>query len=82
MTRGLRILAQRGRGTWPTCCAADGRSHWSQTCLKVSELLLPAPCSIGATTMDQLKEDIDAFENVELDADTLAAIDAIHLQAR
>ena len=30
--------------------------------------------------MEQLKEDIDAFENVELDADTLAAIDAIHLQ--
>lgn len=42
----------------------------------------PALHSIGATTMEQLKEDIDAFENVELDADTLAAIDAIHLQAR
>ncbi|PRW59049.1 aldo keto reductase [Chlorella sorokiniana] len=37
---------------------------------------------IGATTMEQLKEDIDAFENVDLDEQTLAAIDAIHLQIR
>lgn len=32
--------------------------------------------------MEQLKEDIEAFENVELNEETLAAIDAIHLQAR
>lgn len=34
---------------------------------------------IGATTFDQLKENIDAFA-VPLDADTLAGIDKLHLQ--
>jgi aryl-alcohol dehydrogenase-like predicted oxidoreductase len=34
---------------------------------------------IGATTIDQLRENIDAF-SISLDAETLAAIDAIHLE--
>lgn len=39
---------------------------------------------IGATTMAQLKEDIDAFDGdiVTLDEETLAAVDAIHFQCR
>ena len=37
---------------------------------------------IGATTMQQLKENIDAFEGVTLDEATLQAIDAIHLEIR
>lgn len=36
---------------------------------------------IGATTMEQLKENIAAFD-VDLDADTLAKIDAVHLAHR
>ncbi len=36
---------------------------------------------IGATTMEQLKENIAAFD-IELDADTLAKIDALHLAHR
>lgn len=55
-----------------------------QRCNSITDqflLLLALLCSIGATTMEQLQEDIDAFENVELDEETLAAIDAIHLQA-
>ena len=38
---------------------------------------------IGATRMDQLKENIDAFEpSVKLSRDTLKAIDAVHQQCR
>lgn len=39
---------------------------------------------IGATTMEQLRENIDAFdvELVALDDDTLAAVDAIHFACR
>eukprot|EP00899_Mesostigma_viride_P029527 jgi/Mesvir1/975/Mv17523-RA.1 len=36
---------------------------------------------IGATTMEQLKENLDAF-GIELSADTLKAIDTIHLEAK
>eukprot|EP00955_Chlamydomonas_euryale_P060118 357615-Chlamydomonas_euryale.AAC.1 len=36
---------------------------------------------IGATTMEQLKENIDACE-VELDEETCKAVDAIHLEIR
>lgn len=58
------------------CRGGSVRQHVAS---RVSSLSV---CSIGATTMEQLKEDIDAFENLELDEETLAAIDAIHLQAR
>ena len=37
---------------------------------------------IGATTLAQLKENINAFEMVTLDEATLQAIDAIHLDIR
>jgi aryl-alcohol dehydrogenase-like predicted oxidoreductase len=39
---------------------------------------------IGATTMEQLKEDIDAFEpgRVTLSEETLRAIDDVHMQCR
>lgn len=36
---------------------------------------------IGATTLEQLKENIAAFE-LELDGETLAAVDAVHLECR
>ncbi|CAD7696188.1 unnamed protein product [Ostreobium quekettii] len=38
-------------------------------------------CIIGATKMEQLKEDIEAFQ-VNLDVETLQAIDAIHAECR
>ena len=38
---------------------------------------------IGATTMEQLKEDIDAFEpGIILSEETLRAIDDVHMQCR
>lgn len=37
---------------------------------------------VGATTLEQLAENIDAVESVELDEATLAEIDAIHLICR
>jgi aryl-alcohol dehydrogenase-like predicted oxidoreductase len=36
---------------------------------------------IGATSMEQLRECIDAFD-VDLDEDTLKAIDEIHMEHR
>lgn len=36
---------------------------------------------IGATTLEQLQENIAAFE-LDLDEETLAEIDAIHLEQR
>ena len=38
---------------------------------------------VGATTMDQLRENIDAFEEkVTLSEATLKAIDAVHMDCR
>ena len=58
-----------------------------QTGISLTELALAfcksqffvASTIIGATTLDQLKQNIDAFE-VVLSAETLAAIDTIHLR--
>ncbi|KAL4521402.1 hypothetical protein Ndes2437B_g08008 [Nannochloris sp. 'desiccata'] len=37
---------------------------------------------IGSTTISQLKENIAAFTDIELDEETLAAIDSIHMERR
>ena len=37
---------------------------------------------IGATSLAQLKENLDAFETVTLDEETLAAIDEVHVRLR
>ena len=43
----------------------------------------PTSTIIGATTLEQLKENIDAFEpTVTLSKETLKAIDAVHAQCR
>ena len=43
----------------------------------------PTSTIIGATTLEQLKENIDAFEpTVKLSKETLKAIDAVHAQCR
>lgn len=63
-------LAQR-KGLTPTQLSlAWAASRWHM-----------ASVIIGATTLAQLKENIDAFD-VELDQDTLDEIEAIHLRRR
>ena len=37
---------------------------------------------IGANTVEQCKENIDALNDVELDDETLEEIDAVHLRIR
>ncbi|KAL4428585.1 hypothetical protein ABPG77_008897 [Micractinium sp. CCAP 211/92] len=68
--RAYRELAEQKGLTLAQLALAWCKSRW-----------YVASVIIGATTMEQLKENIAAFD-IELDADTLAKIDALHLAHR
>lgn len=58
-------------GHSPTCPLTHTARRW-----------YVASIIVGATTLEQLAENIDAVEAIELDEATLAEIEAIHLTLR
>lgn len=68
-TKKYKIVAEKAGLNLATMSQAFCKSRW----------FVPSTI-IGATNLDQLKENIDAIQKVDLDPKTLQAIDDIHMQ--
>ena len=78
------VVLQAGGQVGSKCAARQPfslHSHCSPHCVSPPPARYVASTIIGATDMQQLRENIAAFD-LDLDAETLAAVDAIHLEIR